>query len=347
MAIQTYSSPTPGRLGRYAGEIMRHAIPTEVLRKPITQYDMPKNKSDTLVVRSWVPYQATVSAPNTWTVTAESHITQEGVTPDADTIVARDVVLTLNQYMCLYALTDRDYDLYEDDVADAMKEQVGERMGLVAEMAVYGKMKAGTNKFFAGGVASRNLVASAINSQLIGKVVRSLEANHAKKINRFLSPSQNVGTSSVEPGFIWFTHTDSEWDIRQLPGFTPTADYGNRQLMCEEELGSWQKTRFVISPELYPYNAAGAAVGVTGMKSVGGANIDVYPNIVLGRDAFAQLKLRGSAVLEPIWLPPGMKDKSDPGGQRGYVGAKFYHTCEITNQGWMAVAETAVNALAG
>jgi N4-gp56 family major capsid protein len=344
MGIQTYDAPTPGRLGKFAGEILNHAIPTEVLRKPVTQYDIPKNKSDTLVVRSWVPYGATVAAPNTWTVTAESHITQEGVTPDADTIVARDVNLTLNQYMCLYALTDRDYDLYEDDVAEAMKEQVGERMGLVAEMAVYGKMKAGTNKFFAGGGSNRASVNSAITSNLCSKVVRSLEANHAKKINSWLSPSPNVGTSSVEKGFVWFTHTDSEFDIRQLPGFTPTADYGQRSIMCEEELGSYQKMRFVLSAELYPYLNAGAAVGATGLKAQSN-NVDVYPNIVLAKDAFAQLKLRGSSVLSPIWLPPGMMDKSDPGGQRGYVGAKFYHACEITNQGWMAVVEAGVNAL--
>ena len=345
MGIQTYDSPSPGRLGRFAGETLRHAEHTEVLRKPITQYEMPRNSSDTLVVRSSVPYGATVSAPNTWTVTAESHITQEGVTPDADTIVPRDVALTLNQYMCLYALTDRDYDLYEDDVAEAMKEQVGERMGLVSEMAVYGKMKAGTNKFYGGGGSSRASVNAAITAMQVAKVIRSLEANHTKKINSWLMPSQNVGTSSVEKGYVWFSHTDSEYDIRQLPGFVPTADYGQRQIMCEEELGSYQKTRFVISAELYPYLNAGAAVGTTGLKALS-TNVDVYPNIVVGKDAFAQLKLRGSAVMTPIWLPPGMQDKSDPGGMRGYVGAKFYHACEITNQGWMAVVEAGVSSLA-
>lgn len=346
MAMQTYDAPTPGRLGKLAGEFLRHAFPTEVLRKPITQYDMPKNKSDTLVVRQWVPYGATVANPNQFQVSAEAHITQEGVTPDADTIVARDVSLTLNQYMCLYALTDKDYDLYEDDVAEAMKEQVGERMGLVAEMAVYGKMKAGTNKFYAGGGSTRASVNAGITTKLVGKVIRSLEANHAKKVNNWLSPSQNVGTSSVEKGYVWFTHTDSEEDIRALPGFTATSDYGQRQIMCEEEIGSYKKTRFVISAELYPYTNAGVAVGATGLKALS-TNVDVYPSIIIAKDAFAQLKLRGSAVMTPIWLPPGMQDKADPGGQRGYVGAKFYHACEITNQGWMAVAEHGVDALSG
>lgn len=345
MGLQTYDF-TPARIGKLAGEIMRHAEHTEVLQRPITQYDMPKNKSDTLIVRSWVPYGATVSNPNQFTVSAEAHITQEGITPDADTIVPRDVQLTLNQYMCLYALSDRDYDLYEDDVAMAMKEQVGERMGLVTEMAIYGKMKAGTNRFYAGGGSTRASVNAAITSKLVAKIIRSLEANHAKKINNWLQPSQNVGTSSVEKGWVWFNHTDSENDIRALPGFTSTADYGQRQVMCEEELGSYQKVRFIQSAELAPVLNAGAAVGATGLKAAS-TNVDVYLSLILAKDAFAQLKLRGSSVMEPIWLPPGMKDKGDPGGQRGYIGAKFYHACEITNQGWMAVAEHGVDALVG
>ncbi|TQL87463.1 hypothetical protein FB549_0084, partial [Delftia sp. HK171] len=38
-------------------------------------------------------------------------------------------------------------------------------------------------------------------------------------------------------------------------------------------------------------------------------------------------------------------DKSDPLGQRGYVGAKFYMACTMLNEGWMAVAEAGVTAL--
>jgi len=352
MAIQNFDQQA-ARLGKMAGEIMAHAKHTEVLTPAIQNLDMPKNKSDTLVVRSWVPFGGTVSAPNSFFGTgltgdtfAASHITQEGITPAADTIVPRDVTLQLNQYMALYALTDKDFDLYEDDVAEAMKEQTGERMGLVREMAIYGQMKSSTNKFYAGsGATSRSGVNTTVAERYVSKVVRSLLANHGQVITKILSPSTDFGTTSVEAAYVCYVHTDAEYDIRRLPGFREVAAYGQRKVISEYELGTWQRVRFVVSPELQPVLAGGAAIGTTGLSSIGGVNIDIYPFIFLSKDAFAQVSLRGSAAIEPIFLPPGAKDKNDPGGQRGYIGAKFWHTSGVLNQGWIAVLEAGVTAL--
>lgn len=352
MGIQNFDTAA-GRLQRMAGEILGHAIATEVLTPAIDNKEMPKNKSDTIVFRSWVPYGGTAANPNTFFATgltgdtfASSHITQEGVTPSADTIVPRDVVMTLNQYMALYALTDKDYDLHEDDIASAMKEQTGERMGLVREMAIYGQMKASTNKFY-GGVSrtTRATVDGAITETLASKIVRSLKANHAKEITKIVPPSTNYGTSAVEASYVCYVHTDAEYDIRRLPGFTEVARYGNRTPISEYELGTWQRIRFVVSPELQPYLAAGAAVGSTGLASVGGSNIDVYPFVFLSKNAFAQVALRGESSIDPIFIRPDQKDKNDPGGQRGYIGAKFWHSCGVLNQGWLAVLEAGVTSL--
>ena len=343
MAMQRYDT-SPARIGKLAGEFIRHAIPTEVLVKATNQLDMPKNKSDTLIVRSWVPYGGTVAQPNQWTITAESHITQEGVTPAADTIVPRDVTFILNQYACLYALTDKDMDLYEDNVAEGMKEQVGERMGLVREMAVWGKMKASTNKFYGGGGSTRGSVNTAITETLVSKVQRALQANHATKITKILGTSQDYGTTSVEAAYVCYAHTDLEYDIRRLAGFREVAAYANRATISEWELGTWQNVRFVTSPELNPILNAGAAVGATGLKAQS-TNVDVYPIVFLSKDAFAQVKLRGASALDPVYIPPGQKDTADPLGQRGYIGAKFWHASEILNPGWIAVAEVGVTSL--
>jgi len=351
MAIQNFGD-SAGRLNRMAGEIIGHAMHTEVLCSVGKQIEMPKNKSDTIVVRSWVPYGGTVSSPNTWIVTAESHITQEGVTPAADTIVPRDVAFTLNQYMALYSLTDRDYDLYEDDVAEAMKEQTGERMGLVREMAIFGKLKASTNKYYAGGVnaVSRATVQGPISERLVSNIIRSLKANHGGLITKILSPSNAYASTSVEASYVFYVHTDAEYDVRRLPGFREVAAYGSRQVISDYELGTWQNVRFVISPELYSYQQAGAVTSGAGagLKTSGTPNTsacDVYPVLALAKEAFAQVMLRGQNAIEPIFLPPGKSDKSDPGGQRGYIGAKFWHDCEILNPGWIVVAEVGVTDL--
>lgn len=340
--MQQYNTQA-ARIDKLAGEIIGHAEPTEVLQGACQQIKMPKNKSETMIVRSWVPYGGTVAAPNTFTVTAAAHITQEGVTPNADTIVARDVTFILNQYMCLYGFTDKMYDIYEDDVAAAMKEQTGERMGLVREMAIYEQMKACTNKFYSGGT-SRSTVDGKITEKFMQRITRSLKANHGKVLRPEVSPSCNYGTSAVEASYVAYSHTDLEQDIRKLPGFVETAKYGQKSLISEHEIGTWQNIRFINSAELKSIADSGAAVSGLNLKSTTGTLADVYPIIVMAKDAFASIALRGRDALEPIWIPL-TASKSDPGGQRGYIGAKFWHTSGVLNNGWMAVGEVAVDDL--
>ncbi|MNW07998.1 hypothetical protein D3C71_2047050 [compost metagenome] len=67
---------------------------------------------------------------------------------------------------------------------------------------------------------------------------------------------------------------------------------------------------------------------------------------MVGENAWGQLSLRGSDAIDPTYIPPGTKDKSDPLGQRGYIGSKFWMTCVLLNEGWMAVAEAGVSSLA-
>ncbi len=136
-----------------------------------------------------------------------------------------------------------------------------------------------------------------------------------------------------------FCHTDMEAAIRDLPGFVHKANYANRTLIHPMEIGTAESFRFILSPELAAYPNAGAAVGTTGLLSTGGSNIDVYPVIVAGEDAWGQVALRGESALDVSYIPVGTKDTADPLGQRGYIGARTYFACLILNQGWGAVLE--------
>lgn len=342
--MQTYTL-TPQRIGKFKGELLAHAIPVEVLTLTGQKMKMPKNNSDTVIYRRWLPYGATAASPNVWNVDASAHITQEGVTPPADTLAPQDVTVQLQQYSCLYAVTDRTVDLYEDEIPAEMKKQCGERIGLVREMIRYGALQGCTNRYYAGG-SSRATVAAKITNALLRKITRNLRNQHAKFITSVLAPSPNYETRAVEAGYLVFVHTDAEQDIRDLTGFTPVAEYGSRKTVHEMELGTVENFRFVVSPELRSIPNAGVAVGVTGLFTTGGANVDVYPMIVTAEDAWGEVMLRGMDSIDPTWIPPGSKDKNDPLGQRGYIGAKFYSAASVLNHGWMAVAEVGVSDLA-
>lgn len=344
MSSFTMGAPAE-RIAKLKGEILAHAVGAEVLGITGMQRQQPRNSSQTVVYRRYLPYGAANTNFNTRnrpTVTAAAHELTEGVTPTADSLVPQDVTVKLKQYGCLYQLTDQVSDTYEDDVPSEMKKQCGERVALVREMIRYGALKACTNVFYSGG-SDRVTVDEKITLNILRKVSRNLQANHAKRITGVLAPSALESTRPVEASYLVFVHSDAESDIRDLAGFTPVAEYGTRKTVSPYELGSCENYRFITSPELAPYIAGGASVGATGL--FGTTNLDVYPFIVTGEDAWGQLTLRGDNALDPTWIPPGTKDKSDPLGQRGFVGAKFYMNCMLLNEGWMAVIEAGVSAL--
>lgn len=346
MSAFTLASPAQ-RIGKLKGEILAHSIPVEVLGITGMQKAMPKNNGKTVSMRRYRPYGALATNENTKNrpiVDATAHILTEGTAPTADTLVPDDVEISLTQYGCLYQLSDQTVDMYEDDVPSEMKKQCGERVGLLREMVRYGIVKAGTNVFYSGGT-TRGTVDEKLTLKVLRKASRTLQANHAKKITGILAPSVNIGTLPVESAYLVFVHTDAEADVRDLAGFVHVSAYGQRKVVNENEIGSVENFRFITSPELAPYTDSGALTGATGLFS-SGTKVDVYPFIVCGEDAWGQLALRGDNALDPTWIPPGEKSKSDPLGQRGFVGAKFYFACKILNEGWLAVIEAGVSDLA-
>ena len=333
-----------GRVNTIVGETIAHSIPHEVLSIVGQKKEMPKNKGDTIIYRSWLPPGAAAATPNVWTVTAAAHATSEGVTPTAESLTPRDVTVTLQQYACLYSVSDKTVDLYEDDVPKEMKKMTGQRMGLVREKVRYGAYKAGTNLFYSGGT-SRATVDEAITLKALRRVGRSLMQNRAQMVTEILDASAKYSTSPVEASFLVFCHSDCEPDIRDLAGFKHVAEYGQRKVMHENELGSCERFRFVVSPELSSIADAGAAIGSTGLYSTTGSNIDVYPVLITAEDAWGDVMLRGDNSMKVYYLPPNKIDKSDPAGQRGYVSAKFYSAATVLNNGWMAVLECGVAIL--
>ena len=340
MSIHGYATQS-GRINEIKGETLAHAMPVEVLALGCKMKPMPKNQGDNISYRRWLPYGAASTNANTMnrpSVTANAHIVTEGMTPTADTLTPVDVNVQLQQYACLYSYTDKAAELYEDDIPDEMKQQTGERMGLVREMIRYGALKGCTNVMYAGGT-TRGTVDEPIALAILRRMTKTLKRNHAPRKTRILAPSPNYDTSAIEGGWIVFVSTDCESDIRDLPGFVPVAKYGSRQPINENEIGSCEEFRFITSPELTAYADSGAAIGTTGLVSTTGSNIDVYPYIVMGEDAAFDVALRGSKSFNLTHLPHTQKDKSDPLGQRGYVGASFWSAVLVTNNGWMGVIE--------
>lgn len=351
-ATQTFALQQ-GRLNKYKGQILSHAAVVEVIARHGRQIEMPKNVGDVIIQRRYIPYGATAAAQNTFFTNGtgdrgnaiiQAHLTQEGVTPPSDTISAVDVQSIPQQFSCLYAFTDKTFYLHEDDIPKEMIKQVGERVALVNEMIDWGVLRSCTNQFFGGTGSSMATVNGGVSVGLVRRIVKALQAQHAKPVNSMLSASAKYGTDPVAAGYTVVCHTDLEPDWEDVPGFTRVEKYASGKPM-ENEIGKIGRIRVLTSPDLPSFQDAGAAIGATGLSSTSGTNIDVYPFVVFGEDAWSQLSVRGLSALNPTYLPPGQKTKSDPFGQRGYAGTIWWKGATVENHGWMAVAFVGVKVI--
>lgn len=355
MPMQTYAL-TPGRIEKFKGEILKHAVPMEVLGRAGRQVQMPRNNSKTYVARRWLPYGATATSASTQNqffqngtgdrgqAMVQAHQIAEGVTPSPDSITPYDITVVIQQFGCLYGFTDQTFDMYEDDIPQAMIQQVGERMTLVNEMICWGALRASTNQFYGGTGTTIATVNGPLTLGMVRKIAKSLQANHGKPVNTVLKAGADYGTSGVPPGYTVYCHTDMEPDIRDLPNFTRAEMYASGTPM-QGEIGACERFRFITSPDLPSIQDAGAAIGTTGLYSTSLSLIDVYPFIVTAQDAWSQIALRGRQSLSPTFLSPGEKSKSDPLGQRGYAGSAWYKAVMLENQGWMAIGNVGVRVL--
>lgn len=266
---------------------------------------------------------------------------QEGVTPDAKQLTRTDYPATIKQYGDLIEITDVVDDTHTDPVLMESVDILGQQSAEMLESVAFDILRAGTNVFYANG-ATRNAVNTAISLNLLRKVSRALKNQRARHLSRVLKSGVNYGSQAVEKAFICVCHTDLEHDIRNLPGFTKVADYG-QMVPYEGEIGSVEDIRFITSPVYAPWEDAGGAKGA--MKSNLGVNADVYPLLIIGEDAYGIMPFRGKDNAKVMVQNPNTPRGGDPLGQRGTVGWKAYRTACILNELWMCRIEAGVTDL--
>ena len=356
MAIQSYSTQS-ARIGAYRGRVLKHAQPVLALSKVGTNEDFKKNQGETMKFRRWLPKGSSSSQYNRFFLDgtgdrhaayANQHLTTEGVTPAAESISAQDLSVSLNQYSVLYGYTDKTFNFYEDDVPEAMTQLTGERVGLVQESVLFGVLKGCTNKFYGGTGTTRATVNGTITLTGLRNIARSMAANHAKTLTTMerMGKAGMYGTAPVGRCFPVWVSTDLMPDLRELPGFINVEEYGDPSIAVENEVGKCEEFRFIASPDLVGIQDVGAAVAGTNpaLNSTSGTYADVYQVVVGSQDAWGHSGLnlgKGSVTAIPL----KQKDKNDPFGQRGYVGAIWYYNSIILNDLQMAIYEVATRDL--
>lgn len=330
--MNQYGDISPRTAAYAASTMLDRALPMLCMAKFGQQQPIPRNKTNTVKFRRYNAF-----APNTNPLV-------EGVTPAPDTMTSTDVQATLVQYGRRTQITDVIADTHEDPVLNEYAEVMGELAGQTMELVIFNAIKAGTNVIYANG-AQRSDVNTAVSSTVLARALRQLKRQNAKYISRMLAGTDKVGTTPVRPAFVAFCHPDLQNDLEAITGWKTPAEYGTYSVLSENEMGSWREIRFMSSTLYSPWLAAGANTSTLLSNGVQGSTspTDVYPIIIVGKDAYATVSLAGSTAVTPIVVNPKPSD-SDPLAQRGHVGFKMYGTSCILNDAWMVRIECGVTA---
>lgn len=335
MSTVTYGSISQRTAAWASKDMLEHALPVECLARFAANKPIPKNTAEAAKFRRAVPFPPAVTP------------LAEGVTPSGRAMTYEDVPVTLQQYGDYVEITDKVMDMAEDPVMKDANALCGEQAAETIESLLWGVLRAGTAFAQTNGGTTRTSINTAFTGStglnLIRNVVRTLKAQRARQVTEMLAGSVNYKTEPVGAAFFAFGHTDFETDLRGITGFTPVELYGQHMKAVPYEVGKIESVRFVLSPLLTPFYGAGSGT-LNGMKSASGAAVDVYPLVFVGKEAYANVALRGAKGMTPMVLNPGVPRGGDPLGQRGTVGWKTYYAGLRLNESWLYRADCGVTA---
>jgi len=329
MAAIAYGDITPRTAAYAADRMLKRAMPVMCMAKFGQMQSIPKGR--TKVVK-WRRYNKIAVATTALT---------EGVTPSATSITNTDVTATLAQYGDRAQISDVIIDTHEDPVLGEFSDILGEAAGETKETLLYNVLKAGTSVGYTNGTA-RATLNTALSATALRKAIRALKRQNAMRITTMLRATDGVGTTPIPACYVAFCHPDAESDLQAITGYTRVQNYGTWKPLGDNEIGSFEDIRFLTSTLYAPFLAAGSAT-LNGMFSTAGVNVDVYPSLIVGKDAFANVALAGAEAITPAVVNPKPSD-SDPMAQRGHVSYKFYHAAAILNDAWMYRLEHGVTA---
>ena len=352
--ITGYGDISPAVAAYSVVRMLKRAMPYLHIEKFGQTYPLPTNSTQTAKFRRYFLQNAagaagpdngagTNGAGSAFYIPLATTPLTEGVTPSGSMLANQDYTVQLQQYGDFVTITDVIEDTHTDPVLSQATEILGEQAAVTVETLRFNVLKAGTNVWYANVVAARANVITAITLSDQRRVTTGLNRQNAKKISQVIASNPDFNTKSVEAAYFAICHPDLESDIRNMTGFVPVASYGPHTTPFEGEIGSVEQVRYLTSTVFMPWADSGAAISTSGLRSTSGTNIDVYPVIFFGRDAFGIVPLKGKSSMTPMVVNP-KPAAGDPLGQRGTVGWKLWTSTVILQDAFMARLEVGATA---
>lgn len=296
----------------YERALISRLLPQLNFYKDARKKKLPKNSGRTMNFRKFN------------SLTAPGSSLTEGVTPDGNDLSITALTATVAQEGDYVQVSDLLQETGIDPVVTETSILLGEEAAEVVDNRIQTALSAGTNVFFAGGVATRAALETATTKYLTGtdikKLVRKLKNANAK---RFPDGYYHM---QIDPDIAYDLMSDSAW--------VDVAKYSKPELMEKGELGKMYGMKFFESTNLATVDSSTAATKIT-----------VHLSYAYGKDSYDCVDLEnGAGKPEIIIKKNGSAGTADPLNQRASIGWKNCFTAVITQPMALVRVESGVQA---
>lgn len=260
-----------------------------------------------------------------------------------------DLTVATAKYGNLMILTE-EVDLFNiTPVTMALMDTLGANAGESLNTLQANVMKTSTNITYAGGVANKSAVVTAIVLNDIKNCVSSLNRNSAQKFDGSAFGSQNYNSQPIRASYFGIVHTDVEEDIRGLTGFIGVEQYGGYTETYPYEFGAVGGVRW-CSTEIAPVETGGSTASATNdFHGLSTGLADLYWGFVYGKEAVGTIGLGEQhtkeiyemynparpATVELIKKDIGSSGVGDPFNEYGSIAWKAWYAGKILNPNWI------------
>ena len=304
---------------------------------------VPQKNSKTIKFRRYEQI-----APTNGASAATAKILVEGTVPTETNPTTTDYSLTLSQYGNLMRWTDQAAWVNEVSVDTELMKRNSENMAQVLDQVNRDGILAGTqfgrltDSIGTIGAGARTTVLGLINGPALDKATTVLEALDAQYFTSQINASGNVGTSAVRPAYIAIIHPHVKLDAQKIPGYKSTSDYGSQTGLYDGEVGAYNNIRFVMSSRAKIFQDSGGTP--SGTRSTGASLADVYPLLIIAKDAYNCIELASTASIH--YVPNTQLDSgANALGQVSTLGWTAMAGSIIVNDSWIYRLETLASAI--
>jgi N4-gp56 family major capsid protein len=264
----------------------------------------------------------------------------DGVNPSSLDADVDTVKITLAQYGAYLEYAASVADIQPVDLIGSFTKKIGKLGADVLEQIIQDELLTAANINFASSAANRGAVGAALTADDIYAVYTDLEVGGAELITDIVPASDKTATIPVDACYILVVTPYQAHTVKKLTGFEPRYKYANPNAAFVGEIGSIGGMRIIsnhiLNGGIVPGSATVGSATITGLRSTA-SHCDVHRAIAFGKEAFG-------AGIGANGIKSIVKSPAEIGGaleMTGTTGYKADFACEILNQDYVAIIESA------